>query len=77
MVLAVGADDVVSVRNGIDNVLGVLARFPMTADILHAVWVVDRNVRRTNADDRTVLLVKFQHLTMTIPGGVEANVGDV
>lgn len=77
MVLAVGADDVVSVRNGIDSVLGVLARFPMTADILHAVWVVDRNVRRTNADDRAVLLVKFQHLTMTIPGSVEANVGDV
>lgn len=77
MVLAVGADDVVSVRNGIDSIFGVLARFPMTADILHAVWVVDGNVRRTNADDRTVLLVKFQHLTMTIPGGVEANVGDV
>lgn len=77
MVLAVGADDVVSVKNGIDSVLGVLARFSMTADILHAVWVVDGNVRRTNADDRAVLLVKFQYLTMTIPGGVESNVGDV
>lgn len=77
MVFAVGADDVVSVGNRIDSVLGVLARLPMTADILHAVWVVDGNVRRTNADDRAVLLVKSQHLTMTIPGGVEANVGDV
>lgn len=77
MVLAVGADDVVSVRNGIDSVLGVLARFPMTADILHAVWVVDGEVCRTNADDRAVFLVKSQYLTMTIPGGVEANVGDV
>lgn len=77
MVLAVGADDVVSVRKGIDSVLGVLARFPMAADILHAVWVVDRNVRRTNADDRAVLLVKSQYLTMAIPRGVEANVGDV
>lgn len=49
----------------------------MAADILHAVWVVDGNVRRSNADDRAVLLVKSQYLTMTIPGGVEANVGDV
>lgn len=77
MVFAVGADDVVSVGNRIDSVLGVLARLPMTADILHAVWVVDGNVCRTNADDRAVLLVKSQYLTMTIPGGVEANVGDV
>lgn len=77
MVLAVGADDVVSVRNGIDSVLWVLACFPVTADILHAVWVVDGKVRRANADDRAVLLVKSQYLTMAIPGGVEANVGDV
>lgn len=77
MVLAVGADDVVPVRNGIDSVLGVLARLPMPADILHTVWVVDGEVRRANADDRPVLLVKSQYLTMTIPGGVEANVGDV
>lgn len=77
MVLAVGADDVVSVSNGINSVLGILSRFPMTADILHAVWVVDGKVRRTNADDRAVLLVKSQYLTMAIPGGVEANVGDV
>jgi hypothetical protein len=77
MVLAAGADDVVSVRNRIDSVLGVLARLPMTADILHAVWVVDGKVRRTYTDNRAVLLVKSQYLTMTIPGGVEANVGDV
>lgn len=77
MVLAVGADDVVPVRNGIDSVLGVLARLPMTADILHAIWVVDGKVRRTDADDRAVLLVKSQYLTMTISGGVEADVGDV
>lgn len=77
MVLAVGADDVVPIRNGIDSVLGVLACLPMAADILHAVWMIDGNVRRTNADDRAVLLVKFQYLTMTISGGVEANVGDV
>lgn len=77
MVLAVGADNVVSVRKGIDSVLGVLACFPMAADILHAVWVVDGNVRRTNADDRAVLLVKSQHLAMTISGGVEAKVGEV
>lgn len=77
MVLAVGADDVVSVRNRIYSVLRILSRFPMAADVLHAVWVVDGNVRRTNADDRAVLLMKFQYLTMAIPGGVEANVGDV
>lgn len=77
MVLAVAADDVVSVREGIERVLGILARLPMTADILHAVWVVDGDVRRTNADDRAVLLVKSQHLAMAIPGGVEADVGDV
>lgn len=77
MVLAVGADDVVSVRHGIDGVLGVLARFPMTTDILHAVWVVDRQVSRTNAHNRAVLLVKSQHLTMTIAGSVEAKVREV
>lgn len=77
MVLAVGADDVVSVRKGMNSVLGVLARLPMTADILHAVWVVDGKVRRTNADDGAVLLVKSQYFTMTILGGVEASVGDV
>lgn len=77
MVLAVGADDVVSVRNRIYSVLRILARFPMAADVLHAVWVVDGNVCRTDADDRAVLLVKFQYLTMAISGGVEANVGDV
>lgn len=77
MVLTVGADDVVSVRKGIERVLGVLARLPMTADILHAVWVVDGDVRRTDADDRAVLLVKSQYFTMAIPGGVEADVGDV
>ena len=77
MVLAAGADDVVPVGNSIDSVLGVFARLAMTADILHAVWVVDGKVRWTNADNRAVFLVKSQYLTMTIPGGVEANVGDV
>lgn len=77
MVLTVGADDVVSVEHAGCSVLWVLACFPMTADILHAIRVIDRQVRRANANNRAVLLVKSQYLTMTVPGGVEANVGDV
>lgn len=77
MVLAVGADDVVPVRHGIDSFLRVLACFPMTTDILHSVRMVDGEVGRTNADDRPVLLVKSQYLTMTIAGDEDASVGDV
>lgn len=59
VVLAVGADDVASVEHVVESVLGVLARLAVAAHILHAVRVVDGDVRRAHADDRAVLLVKL------------------
>lgn len=77
VVCAVGADDVVAIGDGVEQVFGVLARLAVAAHILHAVGVVDGYVGWADSDDRAVLLVELQDLSMAVAGDVEAYVRDV
>lgn len=74
VVSAVGTDDVITVNSNDDVILAILSRLTMATNLFHAIGVVDRDVVGTDADDRAVFLVKFEHPMMALTGEYHADV---